>query len=469
MEQPSDKHGNLSDKFEDFEFSPREGVWDRIRKDVREDAAPGFLGAAFNEVTHPPRQAVWRKIAAEINPAYRRRRAIIWRSAAAILLLATGAAIWFSAAGGLGEPTPESNFAAVATPGDSSLNGNQEGFTAQEYPSPEAIKEVQEAVESPKHKEASAIDPVPVPPGPKRLVKNEVPQRVSPEQLVQNQNASPIPAIISPRQAAPLSARNLSLVAHADLPQRESTTLPAPEPQAPVMIEIPFFEDDERGQEAENSRYSALLASNYTSSTPNFVTELAYSTDDQISFNSGFPDYSREDALGGLPANENYAAPIAFGGKFRWSFHRRLGLDAGLNYTLLRSTAAQVVADQRADLNIRRTYLGPSAELVWDLIPDRRVGIFASGGLRYDFALGLNVQSTVTQEGNVVAETKFSESLRGQALGLLGMGMDIELVDRLSLYGQANVNYFLYQGSQNLWSGRQLWPGAQVGLRFDFP
>ncbi|HHG83364.1 MAG TPA: hypothetical protein ENJ82_01340, partial [Bacteroidetes bacterium] len=76
----------MRSKFEDFEYAPREEVWDRLQSDAAA-GAPAALQPTFSEYVHTPRVQVWDRIVGTLYPA-RRRRIIWWAAAASLLLLA---------------------------------------------------------------------------------------------------------------------------------------------------------------------------------------------------------------------------------------------------------------------------------------------------------------------------------------------------------------------------------------------
>ncbi|MEM7040917.1 MAG: hypothetical protein AAF570_28395, partial [Bacteroidota bacterium] len=81
--------------FDDFEYTPEGDVWDRISAETAEGTDRGALAAMFADCAWAPNRRVWRGVMAGLYPM-RRRRAVIWWSAAAGIALLLGMSLYFT-------------------------------------------------------------------------------------------------------------------------------------------------------------------------------------------------------------------------------------------------------------------------------------------------------------------------------------------------------------------------------------
>ncbi len=458
MEEPSDNSGFLGDKFDDFEFQPRDQVWDRVQQDVGSDSRAGFLATTLGALAHRPRPAVWRKIVRELHPQVARRRAFVWWSAAAsVAVLITWAAFNYTSGGTAPAATRLAGQTEEIVPVAPRVDERRTS-PMEEVPATEGQENLAatESVDTPLNK---CIPPTT--PNSTFPIANNFTPDPQPEK-----NTSPAPQLRERRAVDGLTARSVDAWAAAELPMRveEETQL------APVMIEIPLAPGEE--PEGSDRGYSALLASSVTSSSPFGTLALGglrdFESFTQDDLTSGGISQSEGFLNAAYPrTREEYETPIIVGGKFRTRWSRRWSSDWGVNYTHMGSMLRRSSTSENIESNSVRRYLGPSAEIVLDLMPDRKVNLYLSSGLKYDIGLGTWVTETFNSNTPGTTAESVRSRLGSQLSGLGGMGLDIGLTPQLSLFGQTNINYMLRDRSFNLWSFRKYYPSVQAGLRFE--
>lgn len=86
MGQQSKNKSALGEKFNGFEFTPSNNLFDGIQDELAKDAEKGVLADKFSNFEQPVSGSLWPKIEKELHPE-KKKRAIIWWGVAASLII----------------------------------------------------------------------------------------------------------------------------------------------------------------------------------------------------------------------------------------------------------------------------------------------------------------------------------------------------------------------------------------------
>lgn len=457
MDPQSGNNKDWRSKFEDFEYTPREEVWDRVQQDAYA-TPPGFLSGKFAGFGHAPRGRVWRGIMASMYPMRRRRIIVGWAAAASIVLLlgigwqmrgpSTTGKTHFAQNNGADTATKHAAThtagkgaeAEVRCPADAAGGSHQGGegqFTGQ-HPGDAAPTKVRRP--QPKQRPA---------PQPKVLLAQGADQDAAPK---------PAPGLTEQLRTADLALPEGFLNQTDSMPlyQQPVRQLRLAAEEQPAPLENLWEEISTPGSEPE-SRFSAALASNFG---PAGELERSFAVrSDEILSGAGNPTVTNG-VVTDQVVQEDFLTPIMIGARLDWALSQRVNLSAGPVFTRLTSEATVAGKFQST-----RDYLGLAVEGKYNLLQKKRFSLYAGGGLRYD--IGLQRRVKYTQKEGEVQQLALGETppLGGQAAVTAGSGIQYKLTKKFSLYTQGDLMHYFYLSEANLWSKKSIWPTLQVGLR----
>ena len=93
MSSQSDHNSPLGDKFKDFEYKPSNSLFGNIHNGLRADPDQGVLTDKFTDFEYSVSEGAWEKIEKELHPK-KRRKAILWWSAASVFVIGIGLGIF---------------------------------------------------------------------------------------------------------------------------------------------------------------------------------------------------------------------------------------------------------------------------------------------------------------------------------------------------------------------------------------
>lgn len=485
MEPHSEQRGGLRDKFEGFEFQPNDAVWDRIA----ETPTDRPLGAKFRAFTWEPHPRVWRGIVAALNPAAR-RRVWVWSAAAGVALVAgltwmlsgspdaqpamhLAGSNWQSKTGmggdlvavhharstGHGTHNGSLNLADASATGPAGGPDAHGPSDASPYRQPNGHQRT--GIASGTRPDRGFRDPKP---GSDRQPSKTILPRNKANGGEIEKAAFASQDRMESRRLSSLSLNMLEVQRGVIL--RQALNAEMERMNDPKWAVLPK-EKEEEAASAEANLY-AQAGSSVGAPGPRSMEANAF--EDYVGIDSmgiaAIPNSVNEsrDDFEEIYA-QNYLPPVSVGFAVDHSLGKRFGLSAGLVYTRMRSYMEFSGNGGEGRVDLTRHYLGLNLGGTYNLPLGKRLGAYATAGLRGDLGLGKQLVSSAAAVG-FAATTERGKGAAGNYLsGNLGLGMRFAIVPRVSLYFQGTAsNYFLYS-QRNLWTSRPVWPSGQVGVR----
>lgn len=455
---------SLKKRMEDFEEPAPEGLWNAI-----ESAVPG--PASARKTLLPP----W-----------------LWRTAAAAAVIAFGifAGIRLADPGGgadavavvpvgsdtrlapeasgratdIQEPIAEQSFADLrespASPSQSSPssvnNRGRRTSPAEMRPSgtahllADAVLPVPEAAEA-----VREADPEPVPvratePEVTRAVAPEVTRTVVPEEK-QEMSAEALPPSVQPH-----AGEDWSGYASASLEDSGRAFLPDG-----VSLD---FSGGATGTQ-QSSSYNPIMF--YRGAAPNTlpVNENGEGNLSVVTRAASFAPATVMDRV-------DHKRPIRTGVAFRWQLGKVLGVEAGLDYSILKSTFTTISGATVSEDAQTLRYVGFPLDLTANFLDTRYLSLYASAGGMMEKCVSGSVKSTITADG-VSAGSPEERKLGIDPLQWsvnAAAGVQFNVLPVLGIYAEPGVSYRFANGSdvQSIYTSRPLDFTFAFGLRFSF-
>lgn len=462
MEPHSENRGKLGGKFEDFEYTPRAEVWDRIAATPTDRP----LGVKFRAFAWMPSRRVWRGIVAELHPQVAQRKAIIWWSAAASVVVLLGIGLlWEPGTASTADQLADSNWKsrwgksfvdgeAVGTTGNRGLadGGNSQTNNAPvSDDSPNGAANGANGASNPQRK-SNGVNPV------------------------EGSQSMASVATFAPALLTGLDARPAGRIAR---------------PTEETLREVLFWQTMENERRSLESETFWNLAIGNELEERDSVHEpvwIAQAGSNLSPGNSSIPmqalavpdPYSIPGpiAVADLSANqdegafsnaevdgENYRTPIVFGAYMDHPIGKGFAVSAGLVYSQLQSYVDGAGGNYTAKYQSTRQYLGFAANGTYSIPLAKRFSSYVSSGIQMDKGLGKTV-SVSTLVGETLRERIVKQEDAGNYGSLnVGVGIRYQLLKRLSLYAQGNASYYFYHTRLNLWTNKTIWPAVQMGIR----
>ena len=144
----------------------------------------------------------------------------------------------------------------------------------------------------------------------------------------------------------------------------------------------------------------------------------------------------------------DHRQPVRFGLSLRYRLDGRWSVESGLSYTCLSSDITTIVADKTTVTEQRLNYIGLPLNISYDLLKNRRFGLYVSAG-------GMIEKSLDT--------SPWQFSLNGAA------GAEYKLTDFFRLYAEPGLGYYFKDGSSipTIYQDHPLNFNLSFGLRFN--
>ncbi|NTW26358.1 MAG: outer membrane beta-barrel protein, partial [Lentimicrobium sp.] len=167
--------------------------------------------------------------------------------------------------------------------------------------------------------------------------------------------------------------------------------------------------------------------------------------------------------------NTTHNAPLTLGLLISRQIGKKWNLETGLVYTKLgyqieTSEINQTYHEYRSEIY----YLGIPLGVRFGIIDRKRFGIYAAQSLIIEKGIAGRTYNDTYNQGLLTGSENNSVSIRGiQLSSLTGIGADLRIAPKISLYGQTGLQLFFMNASQpyNIRSARVAWPSFQLGLR----
>lgn len=267
---------------------------------------------------------------------------------------------------------------------------------------------------------------------------------------------------------------------------RPSDPLPADEPSSDrsaqaaeasgpsrATIEAYRKKFEESAPSRARSRYgwtTSLFANASTFSRPG-VAVPSPSVSGMTTLHSGLLDVSRLQNLPDIDKRQlDHRFPVSVGLSVRKYIAPRLGVETGLTYTYLRSTADM---DRlfAYEYDQRLHYLGIPLSLTYSVLDSKRFDLYFSGGVLAEFPVSARATTRIFSGPAMTSSVTEKLPSGGMLWSVnLGTGFGVNVVDRFGLYVEPGVNYYFRNKNQpasyrteNPWN-----VNLKVGFRYSF-
>jgi len=188
-----------------------------------------------------------------------------------------------------------------------------------------------------------------------------------------------------------------------------------------------------------------------------------------FSFDEISADLANETSFFDEVENITHHAPVTLGMLVSRQFAKRWNVESGLLYTklgyLIRTIEMNAsYREYRNDLY----YLGIPIGVRFNILAHKRFGIYATQSVILEKGIAGRGYTDSYSKGLLKGSESNKISIRGiQLSSLTGLGGEVKIAGKLSVYGQTGVQLFYLNGSQpyNIRSARMAWPSFQAGLR----
>lgn len=162
-------------------------------------------------------------------------------------------------------------------------------------------------------------------------------------------------------------------------------------------------------------------------------------------------------------------APVTFGVLISKRLGKRWNIESGLVYTKL----GYLIRTDEMNKSYREYrnelfYLGIPMGVRFNILERRRFGMYATQSLILEKGITGRGYTDSYSQGILKGSESSKISIRGiQLSSLTGIGGEVKIAGKFSVYGQTGVQLFYLNGSQpyNIRSARMVWPSFQAGLR----
>lgn len=458
MKKPSKHNKSLNEKFENFEFTPKDGLWNEIQN--QSESSSLSLKDSFASFEFAPRKEAWNNIERILHPE-KRRRAIIWWSAAAGIILLIGSIFFLSPITNISETeslissqldldtttksnevnqaTEEDNFAANLSVEDNQSD-DQNNALFNSINSAENSTSPTFQIPEQKDNIAANNETNIIPVQSNDLRKNK---------LEQDEQIIPIEVTLDRFVSIPSS--EIALVSQVDSAQLGLMSLA----QLPPSVNQNINREKRIGPD-----FSSLLASASTINS-SMTESMAFS--DGVSNNllttSSLATYESKES-------EKFETPLSFGIDFAYKIGRRTSILSGIDYTLSRSKISYSSPNWETKQNISRHYLGVPISLKFEILQKRKLNLFTSLGNQFDFGLRSKINTREFEFGEKISQNTSYNKLGNQSKVIAGIGVDYILSPSLDLHFEGTASYFYYRTDYNLWSTQKIWPGLKIGITY---
>ncbi len=478
MAQQSYNKGPLGDKFNDFEFSPSNNLFDGIQNGLSQDPEVGSLSDKFENYSTKVSEKVWVDIEKELHPK-KKRRAIIWWGAAAglalVLLLTFFSESNYEGRGNLTEIEKEneifvSSISKAVKPDDIAQSAIKNSLN---------IEKVENELSSNFQIELKKNASLP----PSNMVKQD--GALSEKELPVKTNSILKESVISSNNVS-----RLILIEPLEMPMVFGLDEKIyKDNSADLAAELlTGFDENEEGEylikhglsTVTGSLFSASLfsllkdASDVAEMDVNFSNAmLVENSTGSMSFDNGNWSFTQTatssqsfiiDDFNTEAQYKKYSSPISIGALYQRGLNTRISVSTGLMYT---SVAFEYSSGIWASYERRgkERYLSIPVNLTFNLLKKSKFKLFPLIGGQVD--LGLNGEDDVSY--NVFSNSKLKQSNTGPQISILsGGGLSYDLTSRLSLFGQSVFQYYVSTSDYSYFSEIPKAISYQGGIKFSF-
>lgn len=426
----------------------------------QKDNLKDFFHQHLHNFEVQPPEAVWEKIA--VATQRKKRTLYIWRAAAAVALLFALAVpvsmLFFS------QQPPQSAIGLDLTPSDNSLQPTNDTKTLTTNQASE------NNLMKPASTETALIQ-----------AKSSNPTAVARAKKTFDAN-----------QMAFVSSENVEMIASVEQPLSSGDGLPVENEMAQptnfdnvrqaemllaekILKQIPdFVLDEQREKELiQKSKMNVALA--YGSVPGGTVTanELLYRNNNVKYRNDAFQnDIAYETTFYEEVERTDIRPPLTLGLKFSYRLSKRISLETGITYTTLSVLTKTVEIEANYSEYLRSLhYIGLPLGMRFDVWQSKSFKGYLQQSVIVEKGITAVNKSMRFENKALTESSQNSMPIPGFQLSTLSsLGGDVNIYQRLSIYGEAGVQVFYLNSTQpfNMRSAKMLWPVFQTGIRLNF-
>lgn len=173
---------------------------------------------------------------------------------------------------------------------------------------------------------------------------------------------------------------------------------------------------------------------------------------------------------GDIVEHEHHDRPVTLGLSLTMPLGERWSIGSGVQYTLLRSTFVMGSENYGILRRQRIGYLGIPLRLSRTLVTGRRLSAYGSAGIQMDIPVYGRVRQQYVTNGHTAVSNSQSLHAPWQWSASAGLGLQYQLVPRLSVYIEPTLYYHLPTGSSihTAWSEHPFTVTAPFGIRLSW-
>ena len=467
MEGQSENNSPLGNKFNDFEFTPSNSLFDGIQDGLTKDPEQGALNQKFDDFNTAVSESVWPKIEKELHPR-KKRRAIIWWGAAACLVVAFGVSSLDFLTVKNGNSIAENKFdlkeelndfnnvsSQLSKPKEPNRSGLQEyvglGNDGKRVANSSNIKKpliVEPKVTNDKASffESIIINPkrITFPQGDYETIEKEEFRDLAAE-LFKDLEPEKNEKKVKRNRINPYTGSLLS--SQGGLFSRRSDESYSDEP---------IINDNPIEEEGPDGGTGVTVSGGAEEEGP-----------ENMFFPSGDP-MDEEEVYNELAVGSdflNYKSPITIGLQYERSISERLAISAGVNFTKV---------EFEYDLGFWKdygrfgteNYLGVPINVTYDLVKKSKVGLYSLIGCQADFGVKKKEQLGLDELPEGIAFEK--APLGNHVSALAGLGLSVGISKNLSVYGQSVLQNYFLNSKDGYFNEESTNLNIQAGLKLSF-
>jgi hypothetical protein len=422
-----------------------------MRKEIKNTSFENGIKESFSDFSYPPVTAVWSRVEAGLQ---RRRKIILFTqlAAAATFLVLFGISGWMFYRNMMIDIAP-------ATLSEQEIQPfiEQESIADQLTPAHDATP----SLINPKRE---TIAKQPSPPG-NRIMVADLTKSAAPVQDKSKEESLSEIKTVYPEESEPQPAEVPVKIDKKEAPATVYST------EALSLYDLTLYDDDYPDEKQKDKSWQLGLgygttagntesdpAASYRSNSANFTGDY-FST-----------ELSAETKRFENLENTTYSHPISIGIMVNKSLSEKWGLETGLLFTRLKTTAStNPVNNAYTEYVSEILYIGVPLSVRFSIISKRRFGLYASQGLVLEKGVKTWYSTNNYHNGELTDSQSTSYTAEGvQLSSLTSLGVEYKLSDLISIYLQPGFQVFFLNETQpfNIRSSSPFWPSLQTGLRF---
>lgn len=470
MAQQSENNNPLKDKFNDFEFTPSNNLFDGIQDAINNDPEQGSLSHVFSNFEKKVDDEVWNSIEKELHPK-KKKRGIIWWGAAACLSIAIGVNFMDSNSEMLNPIASSETSEEIEIDSKNSqlvFTDNQVEKSIEEFELQSEFEPTSSGVE--KNEIVTTLV------GTREVKKNYI---VKSPRTIKNANQPQYQIINIETKRIKLNDNY-----NEQLEKQNFQNL-----AAELFDGLEKEEKKYKKKKHKINPYSGSLFASGGSYTGDELAESAMA-EEEFGIYEGIPIVdaagvivvvSTEELPMDVPSSvmeyisdneievggeyKDYGTPLTFGVLYERQINESFSISSGLNFTKVGFKYDEGFWSSH-DRKGTESFIGVPLYLSYDFVKNSKLDIYPVIGSQVDF--GIATKESVNKEG-LTDDVELKKYPLGRHVSLIGgAGVAYGLTDNLSLYGQSVYQRNVFNKADNFLSQNPSNLNIQAGLKFSF-